>query len=470
MSVKELIFGAERKRKAETSQTEQEVQRIAAGMVSAGPMNGTMLHPDKAKTMNLLQRLRQTCSEADAIELLVTEHPDVSMASANLVALSNQGFNVSFYGPNGETLDIESQWRKFAARVGRMNGKGLDGLVDQLHKSSYERGGMCFEVVVTRGARDIEDVYLIDPISITWEYSAQKKDWIPTQNTANGRVQNLKDGNFFYIPYDAKIGKPTSRLMFAPAIAAADHQMELYQSLNTVLYRIGLPRYDVSIDVQKVVESAPAEVRNDPSKLSKYVQDTVRNVQSSFRAIGPENDFVHTNDITVTSVSGSSGMSGVDARSFREIADVEIENGTQMLGVMLNRYDSKTNALSSTEFQIMVRKIENVRRASKRAVEYIANIWLRVNGIAGYAVMEHNPVEWQTLKDKYDAQLKKQELMRKAEEYKWIDKQTAASESLGNTAKVSGEDVGFYQYLSHDFKNSEEGVSNLENQGTGQQE
>jgi len=435
---------------------------IYVGRVSGTDASMQYISPYKNKTVDLLKTLRRTWDAREAIKLLVKEHPDMSMAVRSLIALSNQGHHMEFIGPGGERLtEAEAEWREFSQRVYAISAAGMDGLINQLHYSSFVLGGMAFEVVVQENGRDIEDVYLIDPGTIRWELEERggRKVYVPYQMSGTQQV-DLSQGNFFWIPFDPDLASPDGNLMLQSAIQAMDHQMELYQNLDTVLYRVGTPRYDVSIDSQRVIESAPQEVKGNPKKLLGYLNDTASTARASFQSIGVKNDFVHTDDSKINVVGGGANMSGIDARAFKEIADTEVLNATQMLGVLMNRYDSKTNALSSTEFQIMVNKINARRRDSKRAVESIANIWLQVHGYQAKATFTHNPIEWETMIDKYTAKLKEQEYYRRAEEYGWIDADAAARTVMGVAEAVKKQTTRFFEYIKKLFNPDSPNSSN----------
>lgn len=352
------------------------------GRVSQTDLSAGRVSSYVGRTSNLLARLRQTPDAREAIKLLIREHPDMSMAAASIISLSNQGHQIAFYSGENRLPDVEARWREFAGRVDSGSGAGLDGLINRLHFSSMALGGMAFETVVTAAGNDIEDVYPIDPATIEWvlEERGGKQLYMPYQRQSGGMV-DLSRGNFFWIPFDPDIGSIAGNLMLKPAIQAIDHQMELYQNLDTVLYRMGLPRYDIVIDSEKLMAGAPSALKNDQAKLTEFFLKKVNDAQEAFSHIGVKTDFVHSDDIKIGVVGGGANTSGIDVRAYKEIADTETLNGTGMLGVLMNRYDSKTNALSSTEFQIMVDKLDARRRDSKRAVEYIAGLWLRVHGL-----------------------------------------------------------------------------------------
>ena len=100
------------------------------------------LSPLKSRTGDVLKTLRSIPEEAAAIEYLKRVNPDVSMAVWNFVRLANQGNEMHFYAIDGKTrrTDLEDKWRDFASRINEISNSGLDGLIDQLHYSSFLLG------------------------------------------------------------------------------------------------------------------------------------------------------------------------------------------------------------------------------------------------------------------------------------------------------------------------------------------
>lgn len=129
------------------------------------------LSPSRSRTNDVLKTLRSIPEESQAIEYLKRVNPDVSMAVWNFVRLANQGNEMHFYATDGKTrrTDLEDRWRDFASRINEISNSGLDGLIDQLHYSSFLLGAMGVEVEVTTDRKDIYDVYPVKPQTIEWE-------------------------------------------------------------------------------------------------------------------------------------------------------------------------------------------------------------------------------------------------------------------------------------------------------------
>lgn len=421
---------------------------IYVGRASEVSTSRTEYSPFRTKGTKLLSRLRGTYDIYDAIDLLVKEHPDTSMGYAVLQSLVNQGGHIEFTSCSlASSARILREWNEFAERVNAVNSNGLDGLLVQLHGYDFRSGGMCCEVVVNDDCTDIEDVYPIDPRYLKWklEERNRKQVWIPYQ-CVNGKQIDLSGANLIWIPYNPD-GTPCGSLLFAPAVSAADMQLEFLNSSQVVLYRVGTPRYDITLDRESLLKSAPPDVAANPAKANEYIQKTYDSVKASFASLSAENDIVHTDDTNISTIGGDSSAYFQGISAYADVIDVQMMNAVKTLGTLMNRRSSGSYALSTVEFKVIVDMIEPRQRAEKRLVESIARIWLRVHGYNSSVTYTPNPIEWQSMLDKVEFNLKNEEFYRRADEYGYISPDEAAQKVTG-AEKAFAKREGFFAYIS----------------------
>lgn len=436
-----------------------------SGRASEVNISSNVISPYKSKSTKLLQRLRHTYNVYDAIKLLAEEHPDTSMGLAVLQALVNQGGHIEFSNcRRASAKRIKEEWDIFAARVNSIASNGLDGLLVQLHSLDFTEGGMACEIVIKEDLSDIEDIYPIAPSTIEWKLEARngKQVWVPYQNV-NAKHIDLSKANFLWIPFNPKI-TPEGSLLFAPAVPAADMQLMFFESSQSVLYRVGCPRYDIKLNKERLVNSAPSEVKSNTANLKVYIKDTYSAVRAQFENMSAENDIVHTDDIEINTIGGESSAYFQGIGAYAEIIDIQMMNAVKVLATLMNRRSSGSYALSSVEFQVIVKMLEPRQRAEKRLVEDIARLWLRVHGYNATVKYTPNPIEWEKMLDKIEYALKNQEFNRRSEEYGYISQDEAAKNTNG-VGKAYEKRNGIFEYLKKliNGKNSDSDNSDEEN-------
>lgn len=439
---------------------------ISQGRASEINISSNVISPYKSKSVKLLQRLRCTYNVYDAIKLLVDEHPDTSMGFAVLQALVNQGGKIEFSGcSRASSKRIKAEWDVFSARVNRMASNGLEGLLVQLHGMDFMEGGMACEVVIKDDLSDIEDIYPIPPSTIQWQLEKRKgkQVWIPYQ-CVNGKKIDLSKANFLWIPFNPRI-TPEGSLLFAPAVPAADMQLMFFDSAQSVLYRVGCPRYDVKLNKERLMASAPSDIKTSNEKTKLYINSAFSDLEARFRNMNAENDIIHTDDVEIGTIGGESSAYFQGIGAYADIIDVQMMNAVKTLGTLMNRRSSGSYALSSVEFKVIIDMLEPRQRAEKRLVESIARIWLRVHGYNASVKYTPNPIEWQKLLDKIDYALKNLEFNRRSDEYGYISPDEAAHNTNGAN-KAYAERRGLFEYIKKLFTGNSADSGNSDDSNT----
>jgi hypothetical protein len=399
------------------------------------------LSPYRSRTADILGRLRRIRDEADAIVFLKKKTPDVGMAVWNFQRLSNQGHSMKFYAPGSdkELPEVEAEWNDFAARVNKISNKGLDGLIDILHGSGYVLGSQIIEVEINADRTDVVDVHPIDPRTIEWELEERdgQQVWIPYQYQ-DGRKVSLENANLFYCPTDPDIDDPRGNLIMAPALQSIDYQLQSLQDVSAVLRRQGYPRNDISIDMERLIQSLPQKIKSNNKELQDYLKGYWEQIRDTMASIEPTDDYLHYDDVTINMNQGANASRSLDIRAVQELIDVQVLSGLKQLGSLNNRINSHTETFSSVEFKIVVKGIESMQKGSKRLIEEIARLWLRVHGIQAKPVFTHNVVDWQSELDKIDVKLKQEEYWAIAQAMNWVDADYAAQQAVG-VEKANGE-------------------------------
>ena len=412
-------------------------------MTQNSSVSYSVLSPYRSRTTQILESLRSISDEAQAIDFLRKTTPDVSMAVWNFVRLANQGHEMHFYDvreKNKKLLRIEAKWREFAERVNEMSNAGMDGLVDILHQSAFLRGAMAVEVEVNSNRTDIVDIYPIIPQTVYWyiEEREGRKVWVPYQQVGMKKV-SLEKGkaNFYWVPTDPDIDDPRGNLVLAPVLQAIDFQLQILQDLAAVLHHQGWSKNDISINMERLLKIMPSDVRSSVVKQREWLKQKWDEVIDAFKNIEPESDYIHFDDVNITLAPGANAGRGLDVRAVDDLVSVQVLNGLKHMGITSNRVGStgQTESWGSIVYKIYTDGINSIQRGSKRMMEEIARLWLRVNGIQGIPKFTHNPVNWENEQQRLQVLQMKQQVFAIAQLMNWISADEAA-QAVMNTGKA----------------------------------
>jgi hypothetical protein len=137
---------------------------------------------------------------------------------------------------------------------------------------------------------------------------------------------------------------------------------------------------------------------------------------------------------------GANAARSLDVRAVTELVDVQVMNGGKQMGIFSNRTSGITETWGTVQFRIFCSGIASIQRGSKRLIEEVARLWLRVHGIQAVPKFSHNLIDWESEGQRMTVRLLEEEFHAIAQLMGWQDGDDAASAVLGKTNAV-GEPV-----------------------------
>lgn len=438
------FFGKFAKNKKPTKQNSENVTVIevkTGDKISyAGYKTGDTV-TQEYQASSLLTELRSKSNIGEQIEVIVAKDPDVSQSVWAFQRLCMQGINIEIRDMNGTRIPEAEDLFNYQCRFwNKLSADGLDGLIDNLHKVGLLYNIMMVEVVVDkRGDNTFSGIYIIDPRTV--EFKLENRDgvdqWIPYQDQEGDKV-DLTQGNIFWVVANPDMTTPKGPYLLESAVPAVDYKLQTIRDSSAVLRRQGYPYNIFSINKERVIASLPANQRNDIKFVKQAIKDAVDLAASVAVGREPTQDIVVTDDIEVERSSNSSAGSSIDTRAWFDTIDIQMLNGCKTLGFLMNRASGQTESWGTVQMKIITDMVKSFQNKSKRLIEDIGAMWLQLNGYQGTLKLTHNPLEYQSEGQKWEAQNKKDLHYKTAENQGWINVDEAAQGALG-VDKATGE-------------------------------
>ena len=392
-----------------------------------------------SQTTALLTDLRNRTNIGEQIEVIASRDPDVSQSVWAFQRLCMQGVNIEIKDLKGNRLpDAELLFEQQCKHWNKLGEDGLDGLIDNLHRVGLLYNVMMIEAVVG-GDNTFSGIYIIDPRTIEWQLEKRNgvEEWIPYQDQQGNKI-DLTKGNVFWVIANPDITKPNGPYLLESAVSAVDYKLQTIRDSSAVLRRQGYPYNVFSINKERVINSLPASQRNDKKAVNDAIERAVELASSVAVGREPTQDIVVTDDIEVNRNSNTSAGSSIDTRAWFDTIDIQMLNGCKTLGFLMNRASGQTESWGTVQMKIITDMVKSFQQKSKRLIEDIGAIWLQLNGYQGTFKLTHKPLEYQSEIQKWDAQNKKDEHFKTAEDQGWINIDEAAQGAVGNS-KATGE-------------------------------
>ena len=436
------FFGKFAKSKQPKTSENMEVIEVKTGgkLSYAGYSVGDTVQQE-SQASALLTELRSQTDIGEQIETIAAKDPDVSQAVWAFQRLCMQGINIEIRDLKGNRLpDAENLFNYQCRFWNRLGEDGLDGIIDNLHKTGLLYNIMMIEVVVSSiDENTFSGIYIIDPRTV--EFQLEERDgveqWIPYQDQDGNKV-DLTQGNVFWVSVNTDITTPTGPYLLESAVPAVDYKLQTIQDSSAVLRRQGYPYNIFSINKERVIKSLPASAQNDKDKVKKAIEEAVNLASQVAVNREPTQDIVVTDDIEVDRSSNSTASTSIDTRAWFETIDVQMLNGCKTLGFLMNRNSGTTESWGTVQMKIITDMVKSFQKKSKRLIEDVGAIWLQLNGYQGTLKVTHNPLEYQSEQQMWTAQIQKDNHYKLAETQGWINVDEAAQGALG-VDKATGE-------------------------------
>ena len=262
---------------------------------------GDTIRRDDASDVNRAIRDSRSAASAAAAMRGFNETSDlVGTAVANFVALANIGHTVRCYetatqefskaGTLAAEAVLASLSTTWSYQEGYADKRGLSAYLETMLLEVILTGGVGLELVLDK-ARLPRDLNIFGYDSIVWVAKGNGRK-VPAQKDAQGNLIELNLPTIFV----AESMKPASRRYAIPLLHSGLQRVVHYETFLSdswkVITRAGMSRLVVSLDYDKVVQSAAPEVRNDPAKLSAYLEEVRTVHQTVLSDLAPEDALV----------------------------------------------------------------------------------------------------------------------------------------------------------------------------------
>lgn len=351
-----------------------------------------------------IQQLRNLGKDFEAIRTLARTNGDVSAAVAAQVRLANTPCRYRVYDAEHQLSLGGSQLLRsilvrmdttFDYTVGFDDRVSVAGCIESLLRSVPMTGAAAVELVLDQDRLP----FRLQPVSVeTLKFKTSKSAFlggyrtVPYQVTDSGDI-SLDTPTFFYAALDTD---PNSAYPFSPiepALNMAVFHAETIESIRRVVQRSGHSRLSITILLEKLLASAPANIKGDPVKLSSWVESTRKDLEDQIESLSPEAALVFFDTIEANYLNSEIGQSA-DYTPFLESLDGLLATTLKTpAAVVGKRTAGGSQNTSSTESLLFIKTAAGLRGPVQTVLSKALTLALRLYGTDYYVVAEFDPID-----------------------------------------------------------------------------
>jgi len=217
---------------------------------------------------------------------------------------------------------------------------------ESLAKEGILYGALALELVLDKSRLP----YKFQPVSVTQikfyeDNSGGTKGLRPVQDVGGVEI-DLDIPTFFMVYLDPSLldAYPQSPLesSIQPVIASAT----FFNDLRRVMARHVYPRYNISIDEEKLKASIPPEILNDPDQLPGYLNGVISEIETMVSGLSVEDALVHFDFINVEYVQGERDTAE-KFETIKGLIDANLAKGAKTTPAVLGNGSGSQNVASA---------------------------------------------------------------------------------------------------------------------------
>lgn len=395
---------------AATPKDQVVIKRIATGITSATPATGkgtdTNLTNSLTSYFNTsLAGLRNSGKTLEAIRTLARVHGDVSAAVAAVVRLANTELHMRVYSSDHQlSPDGSNLLRSIVVRInntfdytgGYDDRMTLAGVKESLLRSIPLTGACALELVLDKTGMP----FRFQPVSVEsiqfkvtkTALGATSNKIAPFQRSSKG-VIDLDIPTFFYASLDQDLTSAYSASPLEPGLNTSFFHAETVDDIRRVVKRSGHSRLVVKLLSEKLINSAPLEVRSDPNKLADWVETARVAVKTEIEKLSPEAALVFFDTMDASYLNSEIGASA-DYGPLMEVVDSILATSLKTPAAIVGKRTSGgSQNTSSTESLLFIKTAEGLHQPVESVLSRAMTLAVRLFGFDGYVVCKFAPID-----------------------------------------------------------------------------
>ena len=406
----------------------------------------------------------------DILDVLIDLSPETGKAIWDFLRLCNPGWEYKAYelgSEDKENLEAKEHLDQFIATLRILYGS-FDIILGRYFIGAYLGGGFFSEIVLDAQATESVDLVAPDPYSIRFRKRidpVRGEVWEPGQ-WQNGKFVSLDKPTIKYLPVDPTSASPYGRPLATPALFTAVFILNLLHDVKRVVMQQGYKRMDISMDLE-AAEDAFTFDNQGYATFHQYVAGAIEQIKTAYRALQPDDAFVHTSVFTLNPPAGT-----LDSDSIGAIAEIldrlekMVTRGLKSTSLLLESGNSPSETDSNRRWEIHAAGVKSLQHHCENMLEAQLQVSLQAKGIQARVEFRFSELRAsEMLRDEQTRQLK---IANSVAEYQaGFTSQDEASNNAVNHDADSPEPRGMMQDDAQD--SNSDGEENL-NQGSDSRE
>lgn len=361
--------------------------------------NSNLQRRDRRLASTDITTLRLGTNSQQVIRDFVAASPDLAMAVSTYIRIGIPNhFKIKAYNMDGTfNVDATNLAHQILTRMDILGNyeDGFSGIwslrstSEALAKELIMFGACSAELVLDKARLPRGFV----PISTRDIRFRPDNQWTKPIQDIGGQEVDLDIPTFFYCSIDQDLKEPYADSPLEAAIQPVLADQEFQNDLRRVLKRAIHPRLDVSINLEMLKKSMPAEYLHDPQKFKEYLDRVIADVEAQVNGLRPEDALVHYDFVTLEYKNNGSDSTSDNYEILQKIVNAKLATGARSLPSILGHGSGSQN-IASSETLLFIKNADGLVRSKLNEIYSKAfTLAVRLFGQDAYVKFEYDPID-----------------------------------------------------------------------------
>jgi hypothetical protein len=264
----------------------------------------------------------------------------------------------------------------------------INELADNIIMELFMQGGIGIELIL--------DQYKLPTRTVTVaskELQWRKKNgiFVPFQ-TAMGKEISLDIPTFFFVNTDKRPGQAVADSPLLSAVQAVTFKQTVIADIQRVIKRAGYPRHKVTILEDVLRKNAPADVRMDHVKLSKWLVEQKKSIAEGLSKLNPEDAIVIFDSVEIEYLSTQGSMT-VDFGPIIKVLDSQLTSALKVLPSILGKATGGgSQNIASVEAMTFINTLTFLQERCDKILSQVYTLTARLLGMKGSVIVKHEAI------------------------------------------------------------------------------
>lgn len=293
-------------------------------------------------------------TDDDLIQTLMRYDSDVAAATHAYLTVANTEMRHLCYDELGQVDPVAQQTiSQFLTSLGTtmdysqgftMN-RSLRARNEKMRYMLLKRGSVAGELLYDRKLGTITDFLLLDTGSLDWSQKVNGK-LKPAQRVGQGDPIPLDFATVYYSSFRQDPSDPYSKSFFISVINTIYARTQIINDLYRIMNINGFPRIKIELLEETIRKHVPQSIKNNPTKVSEFINSIISETQASFQNIRPDQPLVHTDSSVITVMNERSSAMSLDISPIIKVLDAQNQSSLKTMATIIGRGESGVNTAS----------------------------------------------------------------------------------------------------------------------------